>query len=146
MSELVEGVVRISIPDHITIPERAGKMTPDEVARLEKARKGIGLVGEATAQAVAENATRLPVPGVDVVSLKAMTRAAEDIDRVIENVEAVLVKLRQANALLDAEANEQLRKVMAFVRAQEKFDAGVTSLVQPLVAYFANTRAPKAPG
>jgi hypothetical protein len=77
--------------------------------------------------------------------LVAAGEQAEDIDVVIADVENVLVVLKQANNLLDAHAHELLRKVLAAVRAAEKFDPKVASVFPHLVAYFANKRGIDAP-
>ena len=52
MSEMKQGNVTISIPDTIEISEKAGEMSPDEVRRMPKARRGVGLACEATAAAM----------------------------------------------------------------------------------------------
>ena len=79
---------------------------------------------------------RLAPHGVDKVRLTKLGEMAENIDNVIVDVEAITVRLKQANLLIDAEAHEELRKVLAFVRSQEKFDARILDLVPQLISYF----------
>lgn len=145
MAQLTHGTVSITYPDHITLPERAGKLTPAEVARLEKPRRGLGLACEKTAEAIKQHPAQLAAAGVDPEQLRADGRAAEDIDTVIHDLEALLTRLKQANSLLDEHAHRELRRVLAHVRAQQKFDPSVPSLVPLLVAYFANARETPSP-
>ena len=143
--KIKQGSVTITIPDGIEIPEKAGKMTADEVARLEKPRRGLGMTCEKTAEVLGKNADRITVPGVDPKALEKAGQAAEDIDAVISDLEHVLTTLKQANALLDSHAHRELRKVLAMVRSQEKFDPRLADLFQQLVSYFATSRAGSAP-
>lgn len=149
MGKLMQGSVIVAYPDNVELPEKAGKLTVEEVARLEKARRGIGLACERTAEALEKNVERLKVPGVDPDALAEAGRVAEDIDVVIADVEHVLMVLKQANALLDSHAHRELRKVLAALRSQEKFDPKLGDLFQHLVAYFSSSRgggaAPGAP-
>ena len=50
----------------------------------------------------------------------------------------MLMKLKQANRLIDQSAHDGLRRVLAGVRALEKFDPTVTDLVKDLIDYFSN--------
>jgi hypothetical protein len=138
MPSITQGSVTVQIPDHIPLPERAGKLSVEELRRFETARRGIGLVAEQMAEAMKKHPERLTPPGVDPAALAASGKAAEDIDTVIDDLDALLMVLKQANRILDADANQQLRRVLAFVRAQEKFDPTLPSLVPTLVGYFAN--------
>jgi hypothetical protein len=79
------------------------------------------------------------------IKLASAGRMAEEIDRVIVDVEAVLGVLKRANLILDARAHDELRKVLAFVRGQQKFDARIVDLVPHLLAYFSNEPPQKAP-
>ena len=69
---------------------------------------------------------------------------SDQIDTVIVDMEVLLVKMKQAGTLIDAAAHEDLRKVLAFVRGQEKFDPRVVDLVPHLIEYFSTTRNSKA--
>ena len=143
MPELKQGTVSVLIPDHITVPDQAGELSTKEVQRLEKARRGVGLTCDMTAAAIEKNPDRLAVPGIDPAKLRAAGKVAEDIDLVITDIEVILSQLKQANLILDAEANLQLRRCLAHVRSQEKFDPQLAALVPQLEAYFANTTEPK---
>ncbi len=144
MSELKQGVVSVAIPDHINLPEQAGELTSKDMQRLEKARRGVGLTCDATATAMEKDPSRLGVQGVDATSLRTAGKVAEDIDQCITDLEVILGRLKQANMLLDAEAHLMLRKCLAHVRSQEKFDAQLAALVPQLESYFSNT-APVKP-
>ena len=140
MAEMIQGTVAITIPDNIDIPEEAGQLSPKEVIRIPKSRKGLGIVCEATTDAMQKNPERLRPPNVDAAILSEKGRMAEAIDQVIVDIEAILVKLKQANLLLDADAHTDLRKVLAFVRSQEKFDPRLTDLVPALISYFSHDK------
>jgi hypothetical protein len=141
---MIQGTVTVKIPDAIEIPEKAGKLSPEELRRLPKPRRGLGVACENTSDAMLKNPTRIVPHDVDALRLAIMGQMAEQIDQVIVDTEAILVKMKQANTLLDVAAHEGLRKVLAFVRSQEKFDPRITDLVPHLITYFANTQPPKA--
>jgi len=111
--------------------------------RVVKARRGVGITCDATATAMEKDPQRLAVPGVDPAELRSAGKVAEDIDWVITDLEVILGRLKQANMLLDADAHVMLRKCLAYVRAQEKFDAQLAALVPQLESYFA--KSPSAP-
>ncbi len=139
MTEIKQGTVTVVLPDDIQIPEQAGELTSKDMQRLAKARRGIGLTCEATAAAIGKDQARLAIPGVDAATLRAAGKAAEDIDLYITDLEVILGRLKQANLLLDAEAHLMLRKCLAHVRSQEKFDPQLSALVPQLESYFANS-------
>lgn len=140
MGKLKQGVVTVAFPDDIDLPEKAGQLSAVELSRIEKARRGIGLTCARTAEAMTKNAERLSVPGVDPDELAEAGRMAEAIDVVIGDVEQVLMVLKQGNVLLDGHAQRELRKVLAAVRSQEKFDPKLAELFGDLVSYFASSR------
>jgi len=144
MAEIKQGAVTATVPDHIEIPAQAGKMSPAEVSSLGKSRRGIGLTSEQPAEALRKNPDRLAIPGLDAETVARDGKAAEDFDNVLADLDALRVRLRQANLLLDNKAHENLRRVLAFVRAQEKFDSRLADLVPHLTAYFHNNLTPGA--
>lgn len=137
MPELKQGAVSVVIPDHIQLPQEAGELTHKDMQRLEKARRGVGLACDTTAAAMEKDPQRLTIADVSPAKLRAAGQVAEDIDLVITDLEVILSRLKQANMLLDAEAHLMLRKCLAHVRGQEKFDAQIAGLVPQLEAYFA---------
>jgi hypothetical protein len=141
MSELKQGSVSVQLPLHIELLPQAGKLTTEEVRTYEKARRGLGLACEQTAEAMRKNPERLPVVGISPDELQNHGKQAEDIDAVINDLENVLVIVKQNNLLLDARANQALRRVLAFVRSMEKFDPQLASLVPHLINYFSNRSA-----
>ncbi len=143
MTDMIQGTITVKIPDSIEIPEKAGKLSPEDVKHLPKPRRGLGVACENTADAMVKNPTRVVPHNVDAARLAVLGQMAEQIDQVIVDTEAILVKMKQANLLLDVAAHEELRKVLTFVRGQEKFDPRITDLVPHLIAYFSNTQPPK---
>ncbi len=141
MAKLKHGTVTIAYPDDIVLPEKAGQLTGADLARVQKARRGVGLACEATSVALKKYGDRVPGSGVDPDELVTAGKMAEAIDEVIADTEHALMILKQANVLLDADAHLRLRKVLAAVRAAEKFDANVVDLFRHLLDYFANSRA-----
>lgn len=140
MGKLKQGTVTVVYPDSISLPEKAGKLSADEVARVEKARRGVGLTCEKTAEALKKYKDRVKGSDVDPAKLEEAGAMAEDIDVTIADVEHALMVLKQANILLDGDAHRMLRKVLAAVRSAEKFDPKVTELFPHLIGYFASNR------
>ncbi len=144
MTTMTQGTVTVTLPDTLEIPEKAGSMSRQEMQRVPKARHGVGAVCEATADAMLKNPDRLAPFNVDPARLASQGRMSEEIDNVVVDTEVILVKMKQAGTLIDAAAHEELRKVLAFVRGQEKFDPRVVDLVPHLIEYFSTTRNSKA--
>lgn len=136
MPQIQHGHVTVTIGDGIEMPAKAGQLSPIEMQRMGKPRKGVELVCQVVADVVERHGDRLSVPGVDAAGLREAARRSGALDPVITDLEALLVVVKQANLLFDVEAHEQLRRVLAAVRAQEKFDPRITDLVPDLVAYF----------
>lgn len=138
MAIVQHGSIKIEIPDHLTPPEKAGKLSPDEVKRIPRARRGIGLICNQAADTIEKaGASFSPPPGVSPSSLREAGRKAEEIDQFILDLEIVGQILRQANLLFDADAWEQIRKMNDQVKAQAKHDPALSTLFKQLLDFFA---------
>ena len=133
---LTEGSVSLTVPADLPLPDKAGKLSPDELARFPRSRKGLGLACQATAVALTKKGAEFTVPGVDAAALAVAGDRAEKIDEVIEDVRTLLAKLEQANVLIDVEAIDLLRKVSAQVNAQGKFDENLFERFSAVGTYF----------
>ena len=123
-----------------------GNLGPDEVRRIAKPPRGIGLICDATADGVEKSGAKFAPPaGVTATTLRALGKRAEGIDQVILDLEVVLNKLKQANLLFDAEAWEQIRKTNDQVKAQGNHDPEVLVMFKPLLGFFARGPRPSAP-
>ena len=144
MADIRHGTVTVTIADDFAPPPEAGNLGPDEVRRIAKPPRGIGLVCDATADAIEKSGARFAPPaGVTPASLRGTGKRAEGIDQVILDLEVVLNKLKQANLLFDAEAWEQIRRTNDQVKAQGKHDPEVLIMFKPLLDFFA--RGPRPP-
>ena len=143
MADIKHGTVTVSIADELAPAPEAGSLGPDEVRRIAKAPRGIGLICDATADAMEKAGAKFTAPGgVSAASLRALGTRAEGIDQVILDLDVVLNKLKQANLLFDAEAWEQVRKMNDQVKAQGKHDPELMVMFKPLLDFFA--RGPRA--
>lgn len=144
MAEIRYGTVVVTIADDVMPPERAGSLSPQEVARLPKPPRGVGLACEHAADALTKAGTGFVRPaGVTPESLRRAAHRADAIDQVIVDLEVVLSRLKQANLLFDAEAWEQLRKINDQVKAQGKHDPQLLTMFEPVLDFFA--RGPRPP-
>ena len=88
----------------------------------------------------------MPPAGVTSEGLVAAGEKAEGIDLVINDLEIVLQRLKQANLLFDADAYEQVRKVNDQIKAQGKHDPELLALFKDVIDFFARTpKVPKPP-
>jgi hypothetical protein len=133
-NQIVAGTVFVQLPPHLSLPEEAGTLSPDQMNRLPKARHGIGLACEQAATAM-EKAS-ITVPEVTPDELRRAGMAAEAWDDVLADLQVVVEKARQANLLHDADAHDQLRRVWAVVSAQGKFDHGLLERFAAVGSYF----------
>src|SRR5690606_21448780 len=112
MADVKHGTVTVTVPDPLAPPERAGKLSPEEVQRLPKARRGLGVLGLHVADAIDKlGSAFIPPAGVTAEGVLAACQRAEDIDQVITDLDVILARFKQANLIWDAEAWEMLRKV-----------------------------------
>lgn len=140
MSKITEGAVTIDIPDSIEIPDKAGKLKYEEVLRITKVRRGIGQACAAGASELTKKSGQLFVPGVDPSELARFGAMSEEIDIVIEDVKVILVKLKQANLLIDAKAFDLLSRVNDQVKVQSKHDPSLRKRFNTVLEYFRKRR------
>ncbi len=144
MADIRHGTVTVTIADEFMPPPEAGNLGPDEVRRIAKAPRGLGLICDVAADAMEKvGASFTPPSGVTPATLRTLGKRAEGIDQVILDLEVVLNKLKQANLLFDAEAWEQVRKMNDQVKVQGKHDPEFLVMFKPLLDFFA--RGPRAP-
>jgi hypothetical protein len=144
MSEIKHGAVTVTIPDELAPPPEAGSLTPEEVRRIPKAPRGIGLICATAADALEKAGGRLAAPAdVSPSSLRASGQRAEDVDQILADLDVVTNKLKQANILFDADAWEQVRKLHDQVKAQGKHDPELLVMFGGLLDVFA--RGPRQP-
>lgn len=137
MADVQHGTVTVKIADEFAPPPEAGNLGPEEVRRIAKAPRGIGLICDAAADAVEKAGTRFSPPsGVTPASLRTAGKRAEGIDQVILDLEVVLNRLKQANLLFDAEAWEEIRKMNDQVKAQGKHDPEILVMFKPVLDFF----------
>jgi hypothetical protein len=137
MAEVKHGSVAVTLPDSLTPPPEAGKMTPEEVQRLPKARRGIGLVGQHVADAIVKLGPSFILPaGVTAETLLAACERAEGIDQVLTDLGVIEGRLKQANLLWDAEAWQLLLKINDQVKAQLKHDPEIAKAFSFLIEFM----------
>ncbi len=146
MAEVKHGTVSLTIADNLTPPPNAGSLSADEVKRLPKAPRGIGLVGMHTADAITKAGDKLTLPkGVTADALLAACDRADGIDQVIVDLEVVLTILKQANLLFDAEAWELLRKVNGQLKEQMKYNPELAPIFRVLLDFMSRGPRPTSP-
>lgn len=145
MAELKHGTVTLTLPDDLTPPAQAGKLSDKEVTRIPRTPHGVGLACTQSADALRKAGDRFTAPaGITPESLIAAARRADGIDQVMLDCEVILRTLRQANLLFDAAAYEELRKINDQVKAQAKFAPELAAMFRPLTDFFARGGRPKA--
>jgi len=141
MPTLTHGAVSVTISDALAPPDNAGKLNADEVRRLPKAPRGIGLAGLHTADAIGKAGAKFAPPAdITADKLLAACEKAEAIDSVITDLEVVLGTLKQANLLFDAAAWEMLRRVNDQVKAQAKYAPELENIFRTLLDFMARKR------
>jgi hypothetical protein len=137
MAEIKHGNVTVNIPDHLALPAEAGSLTAEEVRRIPKPRKGLGLACEHSAQAMEAAGDQFqPPPGITPQGLREAGQRADEIDTVIAELEVVLVRLKQANLLFDQEALRQLAQTNDQVNVQGKHNPELARIFSALKVYF----------
>lgn len=143
MAEIKHGTVTLTVADHLAPPPSAGQLTKEEVARLPRAPRSVGLACAQAADALEKAGAKLTVPpALNKEALLAAASRADDIDQVIVDVEVILARLKQANLMFDAEAWSLLRQVNDQVKAQGKHNPELLNIFEPIVRFFAKGPRP----
>ena len=146
MAEIKHGTVVVTIADDLTPPAQAGKLSPQEVSRLARAPRAVGLACEQAADAMDKASGQfVPPAGVTPETLVAAAARADRIDQGIVDLEVVLHILKQANLLFDGDAWEQLRKVNDQIKAQSKHAPELAVMFKDTLAFFAKPSREKKP-
>jgi hypothetical protein len=136
MVEIRNRSVVVSVPDDVDIPAEAGKMSSKEVLRLGKGRRGIAEACTQAAEAMRANPERFCPIGVTPESLETAGRSAAKAEGVRVDVQTVYTQVSQVEMILNGRAHDELRKVLAFIRSQQKFDPRIADLAPCVVEYF----------
>jgi hypothetical protein len=138
MATIKHGTITLAIEDHLAPPEKAGKLSPQEIARIPRARRGIGLACAQAADAMEKAGAKFTPPaGVTADGLRAAGKRAEDIDQYLLDLDVVRQILQQSNLLFDAEAWEQIRKMNDQVKVQAKHDPALALMFDQVLRFFA---------
>jgi hypothetical protein len=141
-----KGDVVVQVPQGMTLPPKAGKLTPKELAALPTTRTGVGVVCEDAATTIKRVGDAFTLPrGVTGEALRTAGARAEGFDRIISNLEAILEEFRQGNRIADAEAQTMLSRLYDQVKTQAKDDATLKTEFSSLYAYFNTAPARKKP-
>lgn len=139
-TELKQGAVTVIVPDGVPVLEQAGKLTAKELAREIKSYTGLGVCCQQTSQALHKNVERIAVPNVDLVQMEQESKQAEALSTLVNDLENVLLRLKQNQILLAARAHRKLIRVLAFVKAYQKSDPHILELFPHLDGYFSKKR------
>lgn len=141
------GGVSVTFDASLALDPRAGKLSAEEVLRIAKAPRGLGLVCDLTAASMEAAGTAfVPPQGVEAGTLRRLGTRAEGYETLLTALDVVRDRIAQANLLADAEAWEALRKVNDMVKAQGKHAAELEGMFAPLRDFVrrARTKAPSA--
>ena len=138
MSEVKYGRVSVALPASLELPERAGKMSKKEVSRLLKAPHGMRSAAEHAASTLEKLGSSFVTPlGVTPASLRGSgSDESEELEGIIHDLKATLLKLKQGKLLIDHARHLQLRKLKDQVRAQAKYSPELLLLFAPFLATF----------
>ena len=137
MKEIKNGTVTVAVPDDFDIPAEAGMLCGKSVLRLVKARRGVAETCAQAAEAMRANPERFCPIGVTPESLEAAGRAAAKVEVVRVDTRTAYTRISQAGLILNGRAHDELRKVLAFIRGQQKFDPRIADLAPCVIEYFA---------
>lgn len=139
------GGVTITFDASLDLDPRAGSLTAEEVRRLPKAPRGLGLVCDLTASSMEQAGGKFVAPtGVDASTLRKLGARAEGYDVLLVALDVVRERIAQGNLLADAEAWEALRKVNDMANTQAKHAPELETMFAPLREFMRRGKS-KAP-
>lgn len=139
MAQITQGTISITLPDLLAPPPQAGKLSPKEMIRVPKARRGVGQLCMQAADAIerAGSAFAAP-PGISAQSLRDAAARADGIDAYIVDLEVILKTLKQANLLFHADAWKQVRQVNDQIKSQLKHNPALAVIFQQVLQAFSS--------
>jgi hypothetical protein len=139
MSKLKYGGASYDLPAKLNKawPNKAGSLRAEEVKKIPKARRGLGLVCQQGADALRKVGSGVTVSAdITPEALEEAGELAEAVDLVVHDLEQLLTQAKQANLLLDAAAYDMLRQLNDAVHAQGKFKPELLAAFSAVTSYF----------
>ena len=137
MAELRHGAIVVILPDFLTLPEKAGKLSKKEVRRLVKVPKGADYAAKMSASALEKMGESFQTPrGLTPEVLLRATQQSYALVRLLDDLSVVQLVLQQALLLADAELYKWLQKLNDSLKAQGKYSADLYIWLSSLVEYF----------
>lgn len=138
MADITHGTIILTIPDLLTPPQEAGKLTSKQMQKIVKPPKGIGRVCIQAADAIDKAGARFsPPPGVTAGAILDAGMRADTIDQFVLDLDVLRERMRQAQLIFNAEAYLMARKMNRAIKAQMGFDAAVGLMFQKVLDAFA---------
>ena len=144
MPAIGEGTVSVVLPEGIEVPAKAGHLSEQDVRRLVKVRRGLGLTCLHTAGEMEKSSEPFSVPDVTPEKLRTTGEQADMWDEIISDLEVALHVAKQANLIVDAEAFNMLRRVNNQVKAQVPFEPKLKERFSTVLDYFSATKRKNA--
>lgn len=138
MADITHGTTVLTMPDLLTPPPEAGKLTGKQLQKIAKPPKGIGRVCTQAAEAIDRAGTSFsPPPGVTADALRNAGTRADTIEQFVLDLDVLRERVRQAQLIFNAEAYMMARKMNRAIKAQMGFDAAVGLMFQKVLDAFA---------
>ncbi len=140
MAKLTHGPVTVVFDDALTLSDKAGKLTPEDILRLPKSPAGVGLAAHLTADALTAAGDAFTAPkGVTPKSLLAAASRAEGYDSLIVALDVVRQTIQEENLLADAACWDQLRQINDMLKGQVRHHPELAAMFAPLTAFMAKS-------
>jgi hypothetical protein len=142
MKRVKHGCVQVELPESITPPKKAGKMSKKEVRRLLKSPRGMVSVCHQSASAIERIQEPFSLPQeLSPGALHEAAQRSEEIAKVMQDLSVILLELSQARLLFDHDTFSRLRYLKDIVKAYAKRDPMLRLAFAPLFELFGRSAA-----
>jgi regulator of RNase E activity RraB len=139
MATITQGTITVQVPDLLQPPPEAGKLSPNDIKRIPRARRGVGQLCTQAAEALERAGVAFaPPPGITAQSLRDASTRADGIGAYIIDIEVIRKTLKQANLLFHADAWKQVRQVNDQIKSQVKHNPALAVVFQQVLQTFAS--------
>jgi hypothetical protein len=135
-NELKQGAVTVMVPDGVLVLTEAGKLTVKEMARQIKSYKTLELCCLQTAQDLQKQNARITVPHLDINQMQDEARQASVFASLVNDLEQLLLLLKQNQILIGARAHKKLLRIRAFIKAYQNTDPHLIEAFPSLMFYL----------
>ena len=137
MAELKHGTVTVHFPQELPLIDEAGKLDPKDISRIPRPPVGLAQACYHAADSMEKMLGQFSPPkGVTPDSLRTAAQQVEKIEQVLQDLDVIVGKLRQASLMYKSGGYDQMCKLNDVVKINGKHDRNFYKAFGKLREFF----------